>query len=417
MKRLLASCVVAAVGMSAGVEGAGTAGAPFLRIGVSARAAAMGDAFSVVGDGASVHYNPAAGGLLERAAVNATYIKWFGDLSYSHVGYVQPIPSGAVGTSVGMFSAGSVSRTEDSPVSVGEFTPSTVVGGLMYTYTAARRFAAGLTLKYLSDTLDTVTGTAVAADLGAVYRPIPAFTLGVSAQNLGSGISYSGAESEPLPLNIRAGMGYTARGFTGVLDVVVPSDGAMTVHLGGEYYVGGVVALRAGYRMDTGGADRGGLAGLCAGVGIKAGWFGLDYAFVSYGDLDSTHWVTLSYRGVAASPGKPVQPATASPAPSAVPMQPVAVPPPQPAVRRIVPVQASTTPAAIPARPAAPVRTPVISSGTAPVQSPHQSATGQTGETPSVAPAATEALPHASPAQADETPAPAAIIPPEGSPQ
>ena len=62
----------------------GTAGAQFLKIGLSARAAAMADAFTVAVDNSeAVFWNPGALAVVQTNDLSAAYVRWPADITYS----------------------------------------------------------------------------------------------------------------------------------------------------------------------------------------------------------------------------------------------------------------------------------------------------------------------------------------------
>ena len=71
---------------------------------------------------------------------------------------------------------------------------------------------------------------------------------------------------------------------------------SLHVSIGSEYYVVKYVVVRAGYKYRSGGNDLGGLDGLSAGLGVNIKSYSLDYAFVPFGEFDSTHRVSLGLK-------------------------------------------------------------------------------------------------------------------------
>ncbi len=73
-------------------NGPGTTGANFLKIGVGARAAAMGDAFTViVDDSTSLYWNPAGLAKIEERQLSATYNMWFAGINQGYLGMSFPL--------------------------------------------------------------------------------------------------------------------------------------------------------------------------------------------------------------------------------------------------------------------------------------------------------------------------------------
>src|SRR5258708_3071626 len=70
----------------------GSSGSLFEKIGVGARSAAMGGAFSALADDISaLYWNPAGIARLKGDNVSATYTAWFGGINHNFIGAVLPI--------------------------------------------------------------------------------------------------------------------------------------------------------------------------------------------------------------------------------------------------------------------------------------------------------------------------------------
>ena len=73
-------------------NGPGTTGANFLKIGVGARAAALGDAFTViVNDSTSLYWNPAGLVEMKQRQFSATYNMWFAGINQGYLGIGFPL--------------------------------------------------------------------------------------------------------------------------------------------------------------------------------------------------------------------------------------------------------------------------------------------------------------------------------------
>src|SRR5688572_27365803 len=73
---------------------------------------------------------------------------------------------------------------------------------------------------------------------------------------------------------------------------VYRKTGLASFHLGGEWRPLDMLSLRAGYRTDTL-KELSALAGLTAGMGIHVWGQELAYAWLPYGDLGQTHYISL----------------------------------------------------------------------------------------------------------------------------
>src|SRR5258706_11148153 len=89
---LMAACGPAAAQFSLGSQRAGTSSGTFLRIGIGARAAGLGESFvAVANDPSAIYWNPAGLASLLRKEIAVSHIDWPGDVNYEHVTAVLPV--------------------------------------------------------------------------------------------------------------------------------------------------------------------------------------------------------------------------------------------------------------------------------------------------------------------------------------
>jgi len=102
-------------------------------------------------------------------------------------------------------------------------------------------------------------------------------------------------ETDPLPLNIKAGAAYKVlKDLTVACDLdEYIIDNKLYASVGAEYWLKNVLALRSGYRFGYDTSSLGGIVGLGVGAGVKIWGVTLDYAFVPFGDLGDTHRVSF----------------------------------------------------------------------------------------------------------------------------
>jgi hypothetical protein len=85
---IAAASVFAAVAAWAG--GAGTSSAQFLKIGVGARAEAMGEAYGAVADDPyALYWNPAGLGRMSNPRLSLSYTMWLEDISNSFLAFAR----------------------------------------------------------------------------------------------------------------------------------------------------------------------------------------------------------------------------------------------------------------------------------------------------------------------------------------
>ena len=304
----LVLCLAAALANSAtlgedAVFGPGRARGAFLLRSVGARAAGMGEAFTAVADDASaVLLNP--GGLGQIASVSALGMyEVLGDgMGVSHGAAAIPLGSGAVGFGITAVSYGSYEMLSDEGVDLGReslmdlsvagsvsFENPQLLGGIGWS---------GLSLEYVKDALG---GSHLGASAGGVWPISRATRLGFALLHAGQA-----AGGYRLPAVAKAGAAYAlAKTFRLAADLghgLV--DGRTFVSVGVEMTSSPpLMALRAGYKW-SGDRGPGGLTGLTAGLGVRVGDCGLDYAYQPFGDLSGSHRVSLVYgKGTEEAPG------------------------------------------------------------------------------------------------------------------
>jgi hypothetical protein len=296
----------------------GTTAADFLQLGVGGRAMGLGGAYTAVADGAdALYWNPAGLTAVEKQAVTVMHAAYLQSSFYDYAAYAQNLgEDGAFGAGVQYLNAGSITETDANFNSIGSFTPYDLAVSAGY----ARKLdglgplldggALGLSVKYIRSAVLTAAQTA-AVDFGVMSPEYfdRRLRLAAAALNVGGTLKYEQL-AENLPLTFKVGGAYhiTSRWLASA-DVAAPRDNGPYFAVGTEYQLpamgGWSFAGRLGYNSQTLG-DVTGVSGVSAGVGLSAGGFSFDYAFVPYGGLGITNRFSLSakFDGLANSTGK-----------------------------------------------------------------------------------------------------------------
>lgn len=311
----------------------GTTSMQFLKVMPVARAAALGDAYSVLSSGAdAVFWNPANVTHLEGSELSTTYTMWMMDTKLGALSYATSLENyGAVGISLQYVDYGEMqeaiwnrpySKFDPFPGLTGRtFRPYAFVVGLSYSKQLTERFSTGLSVKYARESLfdggtissmisqnnyeDVNTwGSGFLFDFGMHYNTgFRSVQLGISVQNFGADIKYA-KEATPVPLQFRWGIAADLMGpdalilnqernkLTMAFDLFQPNDYAQQEHVGLEYVYDGTFALRGGYKFNYDSES------LTAGVGIKQSFgsvkLSFDYSYGSIGNyLGDVHRISL----------------------------------------------------------------------------------------------------------------------------
>lgn len=292
----------------------------FLKIGIGARQAALGEAsIALVRDVNSVFWNPANIAGVEDVEVGFSYIRWLADLNYvaGSVGYRMGT-FGIVSGYVASLDYGDIPEALASSGSGGNdtrtgstFSGGDLLAGLSFAREFTDRLSIGISGKYIRESLFTFSGSTFTWDVGTNYDlGYKGIRLAMAAQNFGGSVSFleSGSQTEgfDVPIIFRIGVSMNVVSPTGnslvamgpghllrlAVEAINTNDYSERFHVGGEYSYNDFLMLRGGYRLNY---QEGNLA---LGFGIAPRLGGLemriDYAYVDYEFLDAPHRFTMT---------------------------------------------------------------------------------------------------------------------------
>lgn len=300
MRKTIVLSVLMSLPSAAMASGAGTTAAPFLKAAMSPRAMAMGGAFGALAeDSGAVFVNPAGLSGVEGREVALDFSSWLQDARMGNFAYAGAASGGSFGLGLTFMTVDGIERRGDDAAGVvpalGNFGASDMAVTLGY----ARRevgggelkgLDGGVAVKFIRSEIDDKSAFAAAVDAGLIYRATGKLNLSLAVQNLGTKMKFE-SESDPLPLDLRAGALYRVSPvFNAVAEVnEYLQDEKFYPSLGCEYWVRGALALRGGYKFGYDTGTLGSQAGLSLGLGVKVKGMGLDYAYLPFGDLGDVH--------------------------------------------------------------------------------------------------------------------------------
>ncbi|MBD3232697.1 MAG: PorV/PorQ family protein [candidate division Zixibacteria bacterium] len=299
-----------------GEERVGTSSATFLKIGVGARAAAMGNSYVAVADDATcLYYNPAAMCLLKGDNIVFSHNRWFADIKHNFLGYFHSYDNLSLGVSFISLTTDDIEVTDEyHPYGTGDyFSYSDFAGGISFAYDMTAYFSFGITLKYIQENLDNLTAKGVLFDLGTYYRTgLGSTRFGVALLNFGNRIGPDGTYNLEVygggtvkseyqkfspPTVFQIGFAFEPiynphHRLTLSSQLNHPTDNAENISLGTEYAFNETVMLRGGYRINYSEEQY----SLGAGTALNIGFTDLrvDYAFVNYSNLNNVNRFTFS---------------------------------------------------------------------------------------------------------------------------
>jgi hypothetical protein len=306
----------------------GKAGFKFMDIEIGARAAGMGEAFSLIGDDAdAIFYNPAGIAQVQDKMfdLSVSQVQWIADIKVNAVGMVANLGNfGNLGVSVLYSDFGEVIGTYYDPTAEGGYTEmedplelAAYAAGISFARRLTDKFMIGANARYSyehlgetmfseDDTRDSVwteenaTNTIV-YDIGTIFYPgFESLRVGMSIVNFSPAVRYEYEEgrtnSFELPLTFKMGAAMDILDLLGEhqdysllvdFELVHPRDYSKRYHLGAELSLLNMLKLRAGYKF---GYDE---ESFGVGAGINTGNIKLDYAYNDFGRFDFVNRVSL----------------------------------------------------------------------------------------------------------------------------
>lgn len=278
----------------------GTTTAQFLKLGIGAQSAGMGNAVTSVYNGTdAIYWNPANLNYIDKIDLSFSHTMWFEDINYEWFAIAIPTQdSGVFGFGLQYVSYGSLDRVDNSNFADGSsFSPLDMAAYLSYA-NVYERLKFGFNVKYIYSKIEESAST-FALDMGTTYDLSDDKTsIGATISNLGKDMKFN-YKSEPLPFLFKLGAShYLLEQWLVALDLNFPNDNEFYVNFGTEYNV--VVAnnmnfaFRAGYEGRN--KDIPGFNWINLGFGLRYLDYSFDYAFVPYGDIGMTHRFSLSIK-------------------------------------------------------------------------------------------------------------------------
>ncbi len=292
-------------------ENAGTSGFTFLKVNYSARAAAMGNAYTgLSNDADAVFFNPAGLVQIDSPQASITYMSYLDGINCGSAAYVYPVDDK---TSFAVFAKG-LSATEDRTIADemgqyagidGTFGMSDFIFGISVARYLIDMLDVGINAKFIQESLDDNSASAVVLDAGIMHQSTNEnLKIGIALRNIGKQLTYHTDDEyeEVMPTTLTVGFNYHPQEkFYATADIYKPLDNDIFGRFGLEYQVHSMLALRAGYKTNASDWATGGendfLSGISFGTGFDLNKYNLkmDYAIVSYGDLGFVNQISVKY--------------------------------------------------------------------------------------------------------------------------
>jgi hypothetical protein len=277
----------------------GEAGALFLRLGLGARASAMGDAYvAVAEDASSVFWNPGAMPAVLGTHLSLVHNEYFQSVRFEQAAITHETKWGTFGFMFTGLYMDDMERRDDAPsqVALGTFGAYDVAVAVAYGRYIVPNVAIGISVKPVYERIDELSASGLAFDAGIYHvSRIKGVKLAATVANLGTPMKYD-VQEFALPRYARLGASYEREvpALDGrvliTFDAMFPNDDGVREHIGGEYSYKRMLSLRAGYKA---GYDS---QGATFGFGVVYHEIGLDYAFLPVSnDLGDSHRFGLNF--------------------------------------------------------------------------------------------------------------------------
>jgi hypothetical protein len=267
---------------------AGSVGALFLKIGMSPRAAALGNTYMGVSDDVTgVFLNPVSIAELEGIQFFISELEYLVDMRVIAGAVSFPMPENIGGRMAfhytGFLSGDMTMTTEqdiDGIVTDRQFSWNEMAIGATYSRVFTDRFSVGVGAKYVRTDVADFYSQTIAFDVGTMYKTgWRHLRLGMSVTNFGPDMKFKGnyintytssiwtsTVSEeygyyPLPISLQVGIADDyyfadeAVRITGAIDYSHPNDLAERVHIGAEFAYDEMFFVRGGFFMDMDKSD------------------------------------------------------------------------------------------------------------------------------------------------------------------
>ena len=282
----------------------------FLKLDMSARAAALGGSYVANTDDPDViFYNPAGIEFLDKNPVSFSFVKHLLDINLASLAYSTEINGiGRIGAAVKYINYGKFTAADEFGNKTGDYGAGEVAFIAGYANLLDKNFSYGANLEFIYSKIADRYSTALAFDAGLHYSiPSAETDFGFSILNAGTQLASYYSTKENLPLDIVFGVSKKMEHIPVRLSLDFhnlndQSDSFFqkfqAFSIGAEFNLSKVLKLRFGYdnerrtELTVGGFS--GLAGFNAGLGAVISNYRFDYGFSSLGLIGALHRISIS---------------------------------------------------------------------------------------------------------------------------
>ena len=309
MRWTIASMLVVSFQASVFAEGdddkVGSAAFKFLNIQTDAHGAALGGLSAQANGANALFWNPAGIAGSEGMGFTAGMTQWLVETQVMNAGFVMPMMGGSIGLSLVSVNYGDIMKSGWAGTSEfvfepnqGSFTASDMAMQFSYGTNLSDKFSLGGTAKMLSQSIDDVTLSGMAFDIGTQFNTgYRGIRMGAVISNFGADIeseagediSYEEYPAMSLPMTFSFGVvGEAIPGLNAGLNVLKQADMGQEFIVNAEYNIS-LASLRFSYNLNNPQQD------MSVGAGVNLGGISANLAMTMTQHFDNVMRLGIGY--------------------------------------------------------------------------------------------------------------------------
>jgi len=259
-------------------------GMSFLKIGMGARAVALGGAYSpIVKDATAVYWNPGAVIYSDGMDVNFSHLSLMEGINYEFAAISTGDGNQGIGIGLGgLFYGGMELRDERASVDpIGTFDAYSFLVKLSYGHKLGNDFIGGVSIDGILEKIYVYSASTYTIDFGLRYSPsiLKSVSISLNINNLGPKVVFVD-ETTRLPLATKLGFAFSKK--MGKTNVILASEVSKSIDspISGAVGIEGsysFISLRVGYNYSKMNSIR-----WAGGLGVKYRFASIDYSFSPY---------------------------------------------------------------------------------------------------------------------------------------
>lgn len=286
----------------------------FLRLPVSAHAAALGgDNITLVEDDeALIFHNPALLSTVTDKTINLNYMNYMSGANTASAAFNRVVKERASWAVSGQFiDYGKIKEVDENNIQTGDFSARDISVAGYFSYMLTDRIAGGISAKFITSYLGGYNSIGFGVDLGVnYYHPDKEWSLSFVLKNLGGQLKAYDDNYEKMPIDVQMGVSKRFTSFPLRLSLTLVDlnhlDYAFSDHivlgtdfmLTENFWIGGGYNFRRANEMkiqSVDGKNNSHRAGLSLGTGVNLERFKINLAYAKYHVSSSSVVLSLAY--------------------------------------------------------------------------------------------------------------------------